>query len=271
MMVGVSRGSAIRSLLLVAISFAAICQSAPPSIAPAKILETYNHDTDAFTQGLVFFNNTMFESTGMYGASTFRQVNYTTGNVIKSLSIDRTYFAEGLVEFNDLFYQLTWQNKIGFIYDTTMTRVGQWTYPTEGWGITHNRTHMFLSDGSSTIYVIDPKTMSTIATIPVTEQVSSGQRNAVRNLNELEYIDGYIWANVWLTTRIVIIDPLTGYVVHVVTVDELKRQSGGDVANGIAYNPVTNNLYLTGKYWSKLFQIEYPKFVSKRQQIHHHL
>ena len=257
-------------VVLVVTSFVALCLSAPPSSAPAQILATYSHDTNAFTQGLVFYNNTMYESTGMYGASSLRQVDFTSGNVVKSLSIDRSYFAEGLAVYQHKFYQLTWTNKVGFIYDTQLNRIGQWSYGTEGWGITHNETRFFLSDGSSNIFVVDPNTLNTVATIPVTEEQNNGARVAIRNLNELEYINGYIWANVWMTTRIVVIDPRTGYVVHVVTVDELKRQSGGDVANGIAYNFATQKLYVTGKYWSRLFEIAYPKF-STQTAIHHHL
>jgi len=229
----------------------------PVPITPV-ILNIYPHDTNAFTQGLVFHNNTLYESTGLYGSSSLRRVNVTSGEVQQRLLLSSSYFAEGLTVFSEKLIQLTWTSRIAFLWDFSFSPVGNFSYPTDGWGLTHNNTHLILSDGSSTLYYLDPTTYQIVLRISV-YYMSGSSKILISNLNELEYVNGYIWANVWYSTRVAIIEPDTGIVVAWVVLDELQREGGGGgerVANGIAYNSITDKLYLTGKLWSKLFEIE---------------
>jgi glutamine cyclotransferase len=230
--------------------------------APARILNytyevvnTFPHDPSAFTQGLVFYQGAFYESTGLNGASSLRKVELETGRVLKKLDIPAQYFAEGLVLFNGRLLQLTWQNQTGFVYDQeSFQQLSTFNYTGEGWGFTHDGHSLILSDGTSQIRFLDPNTFQVQRRINVTDR---GQ-DVVR-LNELEYINGEIYANIWFTDRIARINPQTGAVTAWVDLTGLlsPQDNGGraDVLNGIAYDAATDRLFVTGKLWPKLFEI----------------
>lgn len=220
-----------------------------------KILKTYPHDRGAYTQGLEFFNNDLYESTGQYGNSSLRKVNLTTGVVDKIIAIDEKYFAEGLTIVNGKIIQLTWQENVGFIYDLNLFKqVSTFHNPTEGWGLTHNEKELILSDGSSTIYFLDSSSYAEIRRIQVYDNESE-----VKLLNELEYVEGFLYANIYTKDVIAKIDPNTGKVLEYINMEGLlsqqDRQRDTDVLNGIAYKKDTKQLYVTGKNWPKLFEV----------------
>lgn len=224
-----------------------------------KVKNTYPHDTGSFTQGLYWHDGHLWESTGQYGESRLLEVEPHTGRIVRSVEVGQEYFAEGAVLAGDKIYQLTWQNGVAFVYDAaTLERTGQFRSQGEGWGLTTDGTHLYMSDGSARIIVIDPADFSRKRSI----NVRSGRR-AQRMLNELEWIDGKIWANVYLTDQIVIIDPSTGQVEGIVDLSGLlpagDYTADTDVLNGIAYDPVGKRIFVTGKYWPKLFEIEIVK------------
>ena len=230
-----------------------------PSSYGYEIVRTYPHDPKAFTQGLVFHDGFFYESTGMYGQSTLRKVEPVTGTVLRSLSLPDELFGEGLTLYGNRLIQLTWTSGIGFVYDrTSFSLSGNFTYKTEGWGITHDGKHLIVSDGTSTLYFWDPETFEEIRRIEVTDQ---GVK--VEKLNELEYIRGEVYANVWQTNRIARISPETGHVVAWINLEGLlsgeEPSHPVDVLNGIAYDPIQSRLFLTGKYWPKLFEIKLVK------------
>lgn len=225
-----------------------------------EVIAEYPHDTDAYTQGLFFHDGDLFESTGVKGKSTFRKVDMETGKAIKRLDFDRKYFVEGSVIWKDNLYILTWESRIAFVYDAeTLEYKSSWKYPREGWGITTDGKYLIASDGSANLYFMDEnfaqqkKLLVTIDGRPV------------RWLNELEYIDDKIWANVYTTDEIVIINPKDGRVEGVIDCRGLLPRNlhtdTTDVLNGIAYNPQTKKIYLTGKNWPKLYEV---KLVEKK-------
>lgn len=216
-----------------------------------RILHTYPHDPTAFTQGLVYTDGVLYEGTGIYGDSSLRKVELETGQVLQQHDLASQYFGEGIVVLTSTIIQLTWQNHRAFIYDrNTFSETGYFTYPTEGWGLTSDGQQLIMSDGSSMLYFRDPQTFSQTGQV----QVLDGTTPIVR-LNELEYIAGEVYANVWLTDRIVRIDPETGQVIAWLDLAGL-RPPGTDVLNGIAYDKVGERLFVTGKYWPSLFEIE---------------
>lgn len=220
-----------------------------------EVVHSYPHDHNAFTQGLIFYQNQLIESTGLNGKSSLRRVDLQTGNVLKQIDVPKEFFAEGMTILQDKVYQLTWQSHKGFIYDpSSFDKIGEFTYYGEGWGLTHNGQSLIMSDGTNVIRFIDPANFDVQRTIEVTE---NGQ--PVRNLNELEYIKGEIFANIWQTQRIVRIDPQTGKVNSSIDLTGLlpvEDQTGNvDVLNGIAYDAAGDRLFLTGKWWPKLFEI----------------
>ncbi len=222
-----------------------------------KILKIYPHDSEAYTQGLFYDNGYLYESTGLYGQSSLRKVDILTGNVLQRKNILPTYFAEGITKFGNKIYQLTWENKKGFIYDfNSFEKTGEFTYPTEGWGITTDNKNLIISDGSNFLTFYNPTSFEIENTISVQEGMQS-----VMNLNELEYVDGKIYANVYMTDNIVVINPVSGNVESKIDVSSLRMQLDNpniaEVANGIAYNPETKTFYLTGKYWSNLFEVTF--------------
>ena len=219
------------------------------------VVKKYNHDPDAFTQGLIFYNGFFYEGTGLRGESSLRIVEPETGEIIKSISLDSKYFGEGVTIQDEYVYQLTWQENTGFIYDLDLNQVGTWSIPDEGWGLTSNGTHLILSDGTSTLSFIETETLTVLETITVTDE---GEE--VILINELEYIEGLVYANIWQTDKIAIIDPTTGEVTSWIDLtgleNELESTTGIDVLNGIAYDRETGKLYVTGKLWPNLFEIK---------------
>jgi glutamine cyclotransferase len=222
-----------------------------------KILKTYPHDPKAFTQGLVYYkDDILYEGTGMWGESSLRKVDLKTGQVLQIHTLPSDIFGEGITLWGDKIIQLTWQHRKGFVYDReTFTLLREFSYPTEGWGITHDGTRLIMSDGSATLFVWDPETLQEIGRIEVRDD-----KGPVVRLNELEYIRGLIYANVWQTDRIAIIRPDDGRVVGWIDLSGLlapeDRHARVDVLNGIAYDAEGDRLFVTGKYWPKLFQIQ---------------
>ncbi len=219
------------------------------------VVKQYPHDPAAFTQGLVWEQGTMYESTGLKGRSSLRQVDLTSGEVKQQLNLDSQLFAEGITIFHDQIYQLTWTSSVIFQYDKqTFIQRNAFSWPHEGWGITHDGKSLIVSDGSATLYFLDPATLT--ATRQVT--VHDGNRE-VKRLNELEYIDGLIYANVWHKCQIVLIKPDDGTVSAWLDLSELcqqMQQGYEDVLNGIMYDSEKKRLFVTGKLWPKLFEIK---------------
>ncbi|MEZ4662484.1 MAG: glutaminyl-peptide cyclotransferase [Caldilineaceae bacterium] len=220
-----------------------------------EVVQSYPHDPAAFTQGLIWLDDIFYEGTGLRGRSSLRQVDRVTGTVLKQIDLPEQYFGEGVTILGDKLYQLTWQSHVGFVYDkNTFEQLAEFNYPTEGWGITHDGQDLIMSDGTSTLYIWDPETLQELGQIHVTDQ---GQ--PVVRLNELEYINGQIYANIWQTDRIAVIDPATGNVTAWLDLAGIltpaDRTGGEDVLNGIAYNAENDTLYITGKLWPKLFEI----------------
>lgn len=236
------------------------CSDAKVKVYGIEVVAEYPHDTDAYTQGLYFDEGKLYESTGLHGKSTFRKVDFESGEVIKCLDFDKKYFVEGSVRFKDNIYILTWDSRIAFVYDAkTLEYKSSWKYPREGWGLTTDGRQLIASDGSANLYFLDENFAQK------DKKLVTIENRPVRWLNELEYIDGKVWANVYTTDEIVIINPKTGKVEGVVDCRGLLpkslRKPSTDVLNGIAYNPDTRKIYLTGKNWPKLYEI---KLVEKR-------
>jgi glutamine cyclotransferase len=220
-----------------------------------EVVQAWPHDTAAFTEGLLFRNGDLLESTGLNGQSTLRDVDLNTGRVLKEISVPAQYFGEGLTVIGSRAYQLTWTTGIGFIYDAdTFQQEGQFAYTGEGWGLTTDGHWLILSDGTSRIRFLDPGTFKVVRTIDVTE---AGR--PVERLNELEWIKGEIFSNVWQTDEIMRIDPTTGKIRGVIDLSGLlppeDRRPDTDVLNGIAYDDTRDRLLVTGKRWPKIFEI----------------
>lgn len=220
-----------------------------------KVEEVLPHDAGSYTQGLFFHDGDLYESAGQYGQSSFRKVELKTGKVERRLNFDRRYFAEGSCVLNGRLYVLTWQEKECFVYDIdSWQQLGTFRYLGEGWGLTTDGKSLIMSNGSSEISFRNPETFQLERTVDVTLR---GQK--VLYLNELEYIKGEIWANVYGTDQIVRIDPATGQVRSVINLRGILpaqlRTSGTDVLNGIAYEPRSGAVYVTGKYWPKMYRI----------------
>lgn len=255
-------GSATFGLLVAASSVAHAQERSARPTAKTKIetmhyriVNTFPHDPTAFTQGLVFADGIFYESTGLNGESTLRKVEVTTGRVIQQVSVDRMYFAEGLALVGDELLQLTWTSRVGFVYDKkTLTRKRTFDYATEGWGIAFDGRRLVMSDGSSQLCWMDPKTLRVTKKITV-----RADGVPVERLNELEFVRGEIWANVWQTDLIAIIDPQTGAVRKWLDLRGLlppeRRGPQGDVLNGIAWDAKGDRLFVTGKKWPWLFEI----------------
>lgn len=235
--------------------FLSSCADAAVKQYRLEVVAEYPHDTDSYTQGLFFHNGQMYETTGLNGKSTLRKVDISTGKAIERKNFDKKYFLEGSVVLNDNLYILTWDSGLAFVYGAdSLDYKATWSYPREGWGITTDGKQLIASDGSSTLYFMDDK-----FALQRRVYVKYDDR-PVRWLNELEYIDGKIWANIYTTDEIVIINPKDGKVVGLVDCRGLLPRnlhtSETDVLNGIAYNPQTGKIYLTGKNWPKLYEIK---------------
>ncbi|MFC1956670.1 glutaminyl-peptide cyclotransferase [Chloroflexota bacterium] len=221
-----------------------------------RIINTYPHDRDAFTQGLVFENGILFEGTGKYAKSSLRRVDLISGNVLQVHALPDEYFGEGMTVFRDTIIQLTWRSQKGFVYDKNSFEVlREFTYEREGWGITHDGKNLIMSDGTSTLYFLDANTFEISGHIQVHDDDKQ-----INNLNELEFIDGQIYANIWRTENIAIINPYDGRVTGWIDLTGiLPPQSDDkpvDVPNGIAYDASNGHLLVTGKLWPQLFEIE---------------
>jgi len=241
----------------------------PPAIVPGetpvyryRVLATYPHDQTAFTQGLVYTDGILYEGTGLYGGSSLRRVELETGEVLQNYTVPDQYFGEGIALHGERILQLTWrplaagQDTIGFVYDRDSFEVlDTFTYPTEGWGLTHNGTRFIMSDGTATLHFWDLETLEEIGQVQVHDE-----KGPVPCLNELEYIQGQVYANVWQTDYVAVIDPATGSVTAWIDMAGLLESAGpapsADVLNGIAYDVEGDRLFVTGKWWPWLFEIE---------------
>lgn len=240
---------------LVAIASLQACAQSVP-VEGYRVVRTYPHDRGAFTQGLVYLDGVLYESTGLNGRSSLRSVDLATGRVLQNRAVSAEYFAEGLAFLDNKLFQLTWQNGVAFVYDRMSFRpLTTLRYPGEGWGLTTDGRHLILSDGSATLRYLDPGTFREVKRITVTDR-----GKPVTQLNELEWVKGEIYANVWQTDRLVRISPATGRVVGWVDLTGLltdaERYAGVDVLNGIAYDAKGDRLFVTGKLWPKLFEIK---------------
>lgn len=221
-----------------------------------KVINTYSHDPGAFTQGLLLYDGKLYESTGIKGRSTLRLVDLKSGEVIQSYSMPDKYFGEGITVVNGNIVQLTWRSGTGFVYNMDdLKPVGRFNYEGEGWGITSDDKHLIMSDGSATLKFLDPHTFKVVGELEVHDK---GRK--VRMLNELEYVEGEIYANIFGADRIARIDPVTGRVTGWVDLSGLltkeDKKKRVDVLNGIAYDKENKTLLVTGKLWPKLFEIE---------------
>ena len=221
-----------------------------------RIVNRYPHDPNAFTQGLVFVDGFLFEGTGLRGLSSLRKVDLLSGNILKMRRLPDRFFGEGVTVYHNKVIQLTWRANLGFVYDKdTFQLVETFHYPTEGWGITHDGQRLIMSDGTSILYFLDTESYKEIGRIEVRDN-----KVPVYHLNELEYVKGLILANVWKTERIAQISPETGEVVGWIDLRGLlrpeERVQRVDVLNGIAYDQRNDRIFVTGKLWPKLYEIE---------------
>ncbi len=229
-----------------------------PTLYTYKIIETYPHDIQAYTQGLEFKQDTLLESTGLYKHSSLRKTNYQTGEVYQKINLDEAFFGEGITLYNNKIYQLTWREKTGFIYDAnTLKKTGTFVYgkSKEGWGLCHNNQTIFKSDGTDKIWKLNPETLAETDYIEIMTNKSK-----IASVNELEWVNGKIYANIYQKDAIAIVNPVTGAVEGVINLKGLKEKVTQhqelDVLNGIAFKGEDNILYITGKKWDKLFKIE---------------
>lgn len=233
-------------------------RSVPTKLGPSatyEIVARFPHDPTAYTQGLLIHNGLFYESTGTYGHSSLRVVQPETGKVLRDQPLEDRYFGEGLTLLNDKLYQLTWKENTGFVYDrATLKLLKTWTYDNDGWGLTTDGTHLIMSDGSAELRWINPETFEVLRVLTVTQ---SGQ--PVTRLNELEWIEGEVFANVYMTETILRINPETGEVLSVVDMSglmpEVNKADPNEVLNGIVYDPDTKRLFVTGKRWDVLYEI----------------
>jgi glutamine cyclotransferase len=247
-----------KALALAALSLILLAGSAAPpplSVCSYEVVQTFPHDERAFTEGLLYAGGQIYESTGIVGASTIRRVRLADGRVVKSIAVPPPYFGEGLAKWRNELVSLTWREGKGFRWDAaSLRRKGEFAYAGEGWGLTASGSQLILSDGTPVLRFLDPATMKVARTLTVT-----AWGRPVPNLNELEWVGGEIYANVWHSDLILRIDPASGVVRSLIDLAGLRDRSGAKdpeaVLNGIAYDAAQDRLFVTGKYWSKLFQI----------------
>lgn len=252
-------GATIATVVLVtSFSILVLLNDRPVNTTPLRytydVVAVYPHDKNAFTEGLAIGNGVLYESTGLYGNSTLRRIELETGKVLQSYALPNQYFGEGITIFGDTIIQLTWQSHRGFVYDKdTFELLREFTYPNEGWGITNNGSTLIMSNGTATLYFLDPETFEKVGQIEVHDT------GPVTNLNELEYIHGQIYANIWREEKIAMINPQTGQVngwIDLRGINKQENQDTDNVLNGIAYDMEGDRLFVTGKRWSQLFQIK---------------
>lgn len=220
-----------------------------------EIVNKYPHDNEAFTQGLFYYNGYLYESTGLYGESSLRKVDLQTGDVLEKIELNEEFFGEGMTIIDDKIYQLTWKSNQGFVYDIeTFEVVREFEYQTEGWGLTHNKESIIMSDGTDKIYFYNIQDLSY-------QKYISVRINEVplKDINELEYINGKIYANIWKSDLIALIDPDSGVVTGEIDLSGLltgREKSNADVLNGIAYDRQSDRLFVTGKKWPYLYELK---------------
>ena len=222
-----------------------------------KVIQTYPHDPDAFTQGLVYVDGHLYESTGRNGKSSIRLLDLSTGKVLQHYDLATKYFGEGLTDWNSELVQITWETEIGFVYDRfSFSLKRTFHYSGEGWGLTHDDKQLILSDGTPVIRFLDPQSFAEVRRVSVTDE----NGRPVSNINELEYIHGEIYANIWTTDQIIRISPRTGKVLGRIDlsglIDKSQLSETNAVLNGIAYDAQGDRLFVTGKLWPKLFEIK---------------
>jgi len=228
-----------------------------PKVFTYELINTFPHDINAFTQGLEFYKDSLYEGTGLNGESSLRKTDYKTGKIYKKIDLDKRYFGEGISVLNDKIYQLTWQSGIGFIYDTRLNKKGEFKYnqSKEGWGLCNDGKVLYKSDGTEKIWQLDPQTLEEKDFINVYTN-----RHKIIRINELEWVNGKIYTNVWQKNALAIIDPKTGAVEGIVNLSDLHKKVTQhpqlDVLNGIAYDKKTGHLFVTGKKWDKMFEIK---------------
>lgn len=231
--------------------------TAEPKFLNYTVINTFPHDTLAFTEGFEFYRDTLIESTGQKGLSHFRKYDYKTGKVFKQVNLENEYFGEGITVINNKIYQLTWQSNVGFVYDANSLKKLK-TFPydkkIEGWGMTNDGKNIYQSDGTEKIWTMDPETQKMKSYINVYTNSSK-----IKSINELEWIDGKIYGNIWQKDAIAVINPETGAVEGVLNLADLRKQlksATAEVLNGIAFNPKTKTIFVTGKNWDKMFEIK---------------
>ncbi len=248
-----ARFAAVAALLCSTSAWAAI------PVYGYKVVRSYPHDTSAYTEGLFYKDGYLYESTGQNGQSFLRKVELQSGKVVQRQQLPAQYFGEGIVDWKNRLVQLTWQSHVGFVYDLASFKpLRDFNYPGEGWALTRDDKRLYMSDGTSVLRILDPETLATIGKIEVTADGAP-----VNNLNELEWVNGEIYANVWLTQRIARIDPATGRVTGWIDLSGLLNAGEAhrlpdpvnDVLNGIAYDARHHRLFVTGKCWPKVFAI----------------
>jgi len=229
-----------------------------PTTYSYKIIKVYPHDIDAFTQGLEFYKDTLYEGTGLNGESSLRKTDYKTGKVLKKIDLDKRYFGEGISVLNDKIYQLTWQNGIGFVYNVSdFSKIKDFPYKRskEGWGLCNDGKKLYKSDGTEKIWILNPETLEEENYISIYTD-----KHKIKNINELEWVDGLIYTNVWQKNALAVINPELGNVVAIINLSDLHKQVTQhpklDVLNGIAYDKKSGHLFVTGKKWDKMFEIE---------------
>jgi glutamine cyclotransferase len=233
-----------------------LVSSVQPKLLKYAIVNTYPHDTLSFTEGLEFYKDTLYESTGQKGASYFRKYDYKTGKIYKQIDLDAKYFGEGITFLNDKLYQLTWQEKTGFIYDAKTLKLEKtfaYDKDIEGWGMTNDGKYIYQTDKTEKIWKMDPATQKMIDYI----NVYSGS-SKIKSINELEWINGKIYTNVWQKDAIAVVNPANGAVEGILDLSSLRKlvkNTTAEVLNGIAYNPKTKTIFVTGKNWDKMFEI----------------
>ena len=225
-------------------------------ILPYEIIDIYPHDPQAFTQGLIWKDGYLYESTGLYSSSSLRKVELETGKVLQIRYFSNDYFAEGMTIFNNKIYLITWKERTGFIYDQqTLQLIDTFSYYHEGWGLTNDGEYLIISDGTSVLHFLNPETLKEVKQISVHDGLF-----LVYEINELEYIEGYIYANIWQSDKIAIIEPGTGKVISWIDLygilDNVLHNKNTDVLNGIAYDDKKNRLFVTGKLWPAVFEIK---------------
>jgi glutamine cyclotransferase len=251
-------GAVIVTLMLVlaAVFFVSVDNKVANSAAlhyTYSVVNVYPHDRTAFTEGLAFENDLLYESTGLYGNSTLRLEELETGKILRLHTLQAQFFGEGVAIIGDKIVQLTWQSHKGYVYDkATFELLQEFEYPTEGWGITYDGNRLIMSDGTSNLYFLDPVTFEKIGQVKVHDTAP------VTELNELEYVKGEVYANIWKEDKIAVINPQTGQVtawIDLKGIQGSENQDANNVLNGIAYDTNRDRLFVTGKMWARIFEI----------------